>query len=476
MHPPHGCRTRRNRPSPVLSAPARYARPVLNRSVTTRRWIELAGFVVAFLAVHAVLWFLTDVSANLPLGDVTITYRRWIETGQQAGFWVGVDADWVYPVLAIVPMAAAALAGTAWIGTGWLVLMVVLDAVACAFLWRFRALGVRVVWWWLVFLLALGPIALGRIDTVATALALVGVAFVATRPAVASALLTAGAWTKVWPAALVGVLLLLRRGHRRGVFAGALVVTALVVLVDVLYGGAAHLLSFVGQQTGRALQIEAPLATPFLWAAASGVPGAAVYYDQEILTFQVSGPGTGFAAALSTPLMALVVAGGVVVALWAVHRGARRAEAAPLLALLFVGALVAVNKVGSPQYIGWYAVPVVWGLVAGRPSARRFLPVAVLAVVTAFLTQLVYPAYYDQVLTVQPWILVVLTLRNVLEVVLLVWSVVALVRLGCGHGASLLGRGRGASLHGRGASASDGADVGSVVEGRDGVGRGRMEP
>ncbi|WP_336696627.1 hypothetical protein [Curtobacterium sp. USHLN213] len=400
------------------------------RSRWRSQWPEVAAFVVAFAAVHAVLWWLTSVSANLPLGDVTITYRRWIETGHASGFWVGIDEDWVYPILAIVPMAAAAVGGVTSIGTGWLVLMVVLDAVACAFLWRFRGLGVRVVWWWLAFLLALGPIGLGRIDTVATVLALVGVAFVASRPAVASALFTAGAWTKVWPAALVGVLLLLRRGHRRGVLVGALVLTALIVLVDVLYGGAAHLFSFVGQQSGRALQIEAPLATPFMWAAALGVPGVAVYYDQQILTFEVSGAGTHAAAAVSTPLMAVVVVGGVLLALWAVHRGAHRAEAAPLLALLLVAALVAANKVGSPQYIGWFAVPIVWGLVAGRPSARRFLPVAVAAIPMALLTQVIYPGFYDQVLTVQPWVLVVLTLRNALEVGVLVWSVVAIVRLG----------------------------------------------
>ncbi|OII07413.1 hypothetical protein BIU96_18770 [Curtobacterium sp. MCBA15_008] len=394
------------------------------------RWLEVAAFVVAFLAVHALLWYLTTISANLPLGDVTITYKRWIETGHTDRFWVGIDSDWVYPILAIVPMAAAALGGVGSIGTGWLLLMIVLDAVACGFLWRFRGLGVRVVWWWLAFLLALGPIGLGRIDTVATVLALVGVAFVASRPAVASVLFTAGAWTKVWPAALVGVLLLLRRGHRRGVLAGALVLTALIVLVDVLYGGAAHLFSFVGQQTGRALQIEAPLATPFMWAAAFGVPGAAVYYDQQILTFEVSGAGTHAAAAVSTPLMAAVVVAGVLLALWAVRRGAHRTEAAPLLALLFVAALVATNKVGSPQYIGWFAVPIVWGLVAGRPSARRFLPIAVAALPMALLTQIVYPGFYDQVLTVQPWVLVVLTLRNALEVAVLVWSVVALVRLG----------------------------------------------
>jgi len=416
---------------------ARYARPVrtagqetVQRTAQGGRWLEPAAFAVAFALVHAVLWWQTSVSGNLPLGDVTITYRRWIETGHLSGYWVGVDSDWVYPILAIAPMAAAAIGGVASIGTGWLVLMVVLDAVACAFLWRSRSRRVRVVWWWLAFLLALGPIALGRIDTVATALALVGVAFVVTRPAVASVLFTAGAWTKVWPAALVGVLLLLRRGRRREVLAGALVFTALVVLVDVLYGGAAHLLSFVGEQTGRSLQIESPLATPFMWAAALGVPGAAVYYDLEILTFQVSGAGTGLAAAVSTPLMLVVLAAGAVLALLAVRRGAHRTEAAPLLAMLFVAALVATNKVGSPQYIGWFAVPVVWGLVAGRASARRFLPVAVAALVTAVLTQLVYPGFYDQVLAVRPGILVVLTVRNALEVALLVWSVVALVRLG----------------------------------------------
>lgn len=404
--------------------PSRYARPVRRNP-----WPEIVAFVGAFVAVHALLWFLTLVVPNQPLGDVTITYRRWIESGHAAHFWVGIDAAWVYPILAIVPMAAASIGGTAAIGTGWLLLMVLLDAVAAAVLWRFRAFGVRVVWWWLVFLLALGPIGLGRIDTVATAVALVGVAFVAARPGVAAAVFTVAAWVKVWPAALVGVLVVLRRGRRVEVVTGALTVTALVVLVDVLFGGAAHLFSFIGEQTGRGLQIESPLATPYLWAAAARVPGAAVFYDQEILTFEVSGTGTSVAAALSTPLMAAVVALGVVLALLAVRTGAQRAQVAPVLALLFVAALIATNKVGSPQYIGWFAVPVVWGLVAGRGSAWRFLPVAAAMLPMAFLTQLVYPAYYDQVLAVQPWILVVLSLRNAIEVAVLVWAVVVLVRM-----------------------------------------------
>lgn len=65
---------------------------------------------------------------------------------------------------------------------------------------------------------------------------------------------------------------------------------------------------------------------------------------------------------------------------------------------------------------------------------RRFVPIAIAALPTAVLTQLIYPAYYDQVLTLQPWMLVVLTLRNVLEVGILAWTVVELVRMGRGAG------------------------------------------
>jgi hypothetical protein len=396
----------------------------------SRPAVERLLGVVAFCAVHGVLLWLAATAANEPIGDVTITYSRWVATGLASNDWVGLDSAWVYPILALVPMVMAAAAGVGLIGTTWLLLMTAFHVVVALVLWRFRALGVRVLWWWLLFLLALGPIALGRIDTVATAIALVGVAFVTARPAIASALFTVAAWVKVWPAALVLVLVALRRGSRRGIVVGALVVSVAVVVIDLVLGGGAFLISFIGQQAGRALQIESPLATPFLWQATAHVPGAAVYYDQKILTFEVSGPGTGFAARLSTPLMALVVVAGVVLAIRAVMDGVRRSEVAPLLATILVGALIVTNKVGSPQYIGWLAVPIVWGLIAGTPSARRFRVAAVLAVPLAALTQVIYPGYYDQLLTLHPWILVVLSVRNALEVAFLLWAVVALVRCG----------------------------------------------
>ncbi|MBE7162848.1 MAG: DUF2029 domain-containing protein, partial [Williamsia herbipolensis] len=393
------------------------------------RW-EAVGLVVAFFVVHGVLALLAVTMPNQPIGDVELAYRGWIERGQHSGMWIGIDAPWVYPIAAMGPMLLAAAFGTDAMTPGWLALMTLLDGFAVLALWRHRVpvgrFRVRVSWWWLVFLLALGSIGVGRIDTPATALALVGVTLVAARPAIASALFTLAAWIKVWPAVLVAVLVVLRRHHRVAVVGGALAVTGVVVLVDVLFGGAPYLLSFIGQQTGRALQIESPLATPFMWAVTARVPGAAVYYDQGINTFEVAGAGTHVAARLSTPLMVLVVLAALVLGVRAVADGVRRTEVAPLLAMVLVGALVVTNKVGSPQYIGWYAVPIVWGLIAGAPSARRFLPAAVAALPMAFLTQLIYPSHYDRVLAATVDMVTVLTVRNALEVALLVWAIVAL--------------------------------------------------
>lgn len=66
------------------------------------------ALVVAFLGVHALLWYLDRVLPNLPLGDVTYTYRNWVAEGAASGTWVGIDRDWVYPVVALVPMVLAA--------------------------------------------------------------------------------------------------------------------------------------------------------------------------------------------------------------------------------------------------------------------------------------------------------------------------------------------------------------------------------
>ncbi|HEU4849001.1 MAG TPA: glycosyltransferase 87 family protein [Terrimesophilobacter sp.] len=386
----------------------------------------------AFMVVHLWIGLLNLYGPGLPLGDVSIVYKFWSDQVFLAGFWVGIDSSWVYPVLAIFPMLAAGALGPGLYVSTWLSLMMILDAVAFASIigWRrtTRRDGVRVVaaWSWLGFLLLLGPIALGRIDTVTIALGIVGVMFAATRPRLAALILSIAAWVKVWPAAIVAAMVV-ALGDRLRVLGTAVLVSMLVIAGALSFGSGANVLSFVTQQTGRGLQVEAPVSTIWLWQAFAGVPGTYLYYDQHILTWQVTGDGVGIVGAFMTPLMALAVAAIVLVAVLAVRRGAEPPMVLATLSLALVAALIVFNKVGSPQFIGWLAVPLVLGLVTRHPEDRWWFVVpAVVSAVVAVMTQAIYPYLYGWLLGLHPVMLAALTARNALVVVLLGWAVHAL--------------------------------------------------
>jgi hypothetical protein len=94
-----------------------------------------------------------------------------------------------------------------------------------------------------------------------------------------------------------------------------------------------------------------------------------------------------------------------------------------------VMALITVNKVGSPQFATWIAVPIVLGLAWQRWGGISFRVPAALALVTAALTQIVYPVLYGSLLSLDPLMLTVLSARNLLYVALLGWGVWQLVAL-----------------------------------------------
>lgn len=380
------------------------------------------GLVVGFVVVHLVLGLigLNDPGGKV-LGDVTGVYRSWMDSWRERGLLVGIDQAWVYPVAALVPMVIAYAFGDGPYAGVWLLLVTLLDAGAIALLAR---RGLALGWWWLAFTACMGPVALFRIDAVALPIAVTGVLLIATRPAVASALLALAAWVKVWPAAIVAAMLAVG-GRRPLVVAGAAATSAAIIGTAVALGARSSVFSFIGAQTGRGLQIEAPVATPFLLLAAAGAMGAVVYYDRAILTFQVRGDGTATAAAWMNVVLLAGVAAVLVLGVLARRRGRDEAAVLALVSLGLVTALVALNKVGSPQYFTWFVAPVLLGLIA---DPRLFRLPAVLLPVMAVCTQLVYPWFYDDVLLLRPPALALLAVRNVLELVLLGWVLVRLAR------------------------------------------------
>lgn len=383
---------------------------------------------VAFAAVHLLVGWFGWWMPNMPMGDVYLVYEPWSSEALRGDDIVGITEPWVYPHLALAPMMLThALAWILGYTVAWAVLVTLCDAVAFRMLLgdgrsRPRRAAAR---FWLAFILLLGPVGMYRIDAITVPLAIAGLLWLTRRPLLASALLAAAAWIKVWPAALLAAAVLALR-RRADVIVGALVTTAVVVGTVALAGGARHLLGFVTTQTGRGLQVEAPVSAPYLWGAAVDADGSWVFYDEDILTFQVTGPNVDAVIAAMTPLLALAAA--AVLALGAIKawRGAPILRLLPPLALAAVLVLMVFNKVGSPQFHDWLIAPLVLWIVLDRRRAR---PLAALGLLAAALTQAVYPLMYGQVLNAQAVAVAVLTARNLVLVILLVWAVVRVARV-----------------------------------------------
>ncbi len=385
---------------------------------------------VAFILAHLWLGALNLYGPGRPFGDVTSVYKFWTDQAVVSHFWVGIDSPWVYPIVALVPMMIARAFGPDRFGGTWLSLVMLLDIAAFGVItgWGRNRRNTSVGWWWVAFLLLLGPIALGRIDSITVPLAIVGVLLLATRPRAATVLLTVATWIKVWPAAIIAAMLISLKSRTK-VLVAAAVTSGAICAAALALGAGTNVFGFITQQTGRGLQVEAPITTVWLWEAFAHVPNTVVYYDQDILTFQVRGAGVEVAGTLMNTLMLLAVLALTVLALLALRNRTPVQDLLPSLALAYVVALIAFNKVGSPQYLTWLAVPVILGLAtnaAGR--GRPFRTPAILVAVLAGLTQLIYPYFYDYLLALNPVMLIVLSARNVLYFVLLGWAVVSVWR------------------------------------------------
>ena len=392
--------------------------------------IRLASVWVSTALVH--LWLMFEAQLNpqtAPFNDVNL-YGFWVDQVNSGQGLFGISEPWVYPFLAFAPMAVAKwLGASSGILIGWVVLVGVLHVVALSAVvdWgragksAFKAVGL-----YLVYLVLMGPVAIGRIDAIAAFFALLGVVQIQrNRGRLAMIFFTVGAWIKIWPAA-AAIALFAAAKSKAQFFIAASATTAAVLVVGVLLGGNEKLLSFFSMQGDRGLQVESVLATFWVWAAKFGAPGAGIYFDNQLVTNQVSGAWTSEIAWLLGPVMIFALAITVFLALRAYRAGA---ETKHLFVATFLTAtldLIVFNKVGSPQFELWLAVPLMAGVLFELPKWR--LPVTI-GLAIALLTNLLYPIFYMD-LMVLGWLgIAILTLRNALLVALLVWANLRLSKL-----------------------------------------------
>lgn len=386
-----------------------------------------------FAAIHLVFLLLAGIlSLRGEAFSDTFIYRIWASVDFNETLVVG-PSPWVYPILALIPMAIADLFGPSPFLFIWVLMIAALNTLAVGKLtsWGKKRETIPAALWWIAFTALLAWLGFARVDGLTAPVVLIALSIGVASPFLTSVILSVATWTKVWPAAVVLALFTVVKQRVQVVLAGVLV-TALVVAVALAMNALPKLLNFLLEQGDRGMQLEATFTTPWLWMSVLGLGGARMYMNQDINSMQVDGPGSEVMSFLMQPL--LIAAALLVAALvfWALHTGKRNGGADRTALLLFgslalVTAFVVFNKVGSPQFMVWLAPAVAVGLSYQWKAWR--IP-ATMLIGVAILTFLVYPLFYDALSHNNPAMAAVLTLRNLLLVVLFVWSVRQLFLMG----------------------------------------------
>nr|WP_309814229.1 glycosyltransferase family 87 protein [Pseudarthrobacter sulfonivorans] len=408
--------------------------------VAARSWLNTPrGLLTGFILVHlGFLIFGALLSLRGEAFSDTFIYREWARAGFNDANLTGGPSPWVYPILALIPMAIAGVAGPGPFFFLWVLMTTLLNGWGLAKLTdRGRNQdAIPAGWWWLIFTLLMGWLGFARVDGLTAPIVLVALAYGAGRPFIASVILAVATWVKVWPAAVMLALFAVVKNRMLVVLAGV-ATSAVVVALAAAVGSVPKLLNFLTQQGDRGMQLEATFTTPWLWLSVLNVGDSRMYMNTDINSMQVDGPGTAVMSVLMQPLLilaALLVAG---LTFWALHNGklnqAANGAGVDRTELLLAGALtlttafVVFNKVGSPQFMVWLAPAVAVGLAH---SWREWRVPAAMLIAIAVATFFIYPLFYDALSHNNPLMAGVLTIRNVLLVVLFLWSVRRLYSLG----------------------------------------------
>jgi hypothetical protein len=393
----------------------------MGTSVNQVAVLRTSSLVAASFLVH--LWALTASKLfpdAISFGDLSL-YDYWAYQVDNGTGVYGLVTDWVYPALAFVPIWIAGALNLVSYEVSWLAVVFVLNTAAVLLLVRRERngglfSGTYASWAFLAALLLLGPVAVSRIDSVSAALAILGlVAINRNSTGIAAALFTIAGWIKIWPVALFAAMIAVFKKRLQAVVV-ATIISASIVGLGLLAGGT-KIFGFVLQQQERGIQIESVMATPWMWLAKFG--SANIFFDDDILTNQVSGPLVQEVAAVSNYLLFIALAITVFLAIRAVRAGRNRTQVFALAALTGVLDLIVFNKVGSPQFMIWLAVPLVALVYFGINKSKVALA---MGAAILLLTQLVYPVFYIELLGLEIMPLGLLTVRNLLLVALLVWA------------------------------------------------------
>ena len=387
--------------------------------------------VLLAFSIIANVWlvFVGNSGDANPMGDLYFAYQPWANQVLQQNMLLGINVPWVYPYPALVPMLLANLIWPGHLADVWLAGYAALMIATLAAFVLYKptdaaALKRRYVaaYTWVALTIALGPVAISRIDSASVLLAMLGVlAIVTGSRAGATAFFTFAGWLKIWPLAMFVAIASHAKNWLKPLQVAA-AISAGILFVGLVIGGNGALLSFVTGQGERGIQIESPAATPWLIAAALGAVDAGNFYNQRLMTFEAFGPGTAEVAFWLGPVQAGALLITIALAFLANRKAVTQEAQNNVIAWTAFTAtldLIFFNKVGSPQFMSWLAVPIVLGILL---AVERWRLAIAMVFVMSLLTWLIYPTVYGGILGADLGPTLILVLRNLVELAALVYA------------------------------------------------------
>jgi hypothetical protein len=350
-------------------------------------------------------------------GDVDL-YNFWAK-GLVKGIFPIDDQMWQYPPLAGVVFAIPQwLFGNAL--TGFIIFMIIFDLLILITLLitglnRFKLNssstsinGLSGAWFWILWPILMGPLVLTRFDLVPTFFALLALIVLSNRkirPYLSGFLLGIGALVKLWP-----MLLFVIYPKNTIKKVSTSFVSTIVLVILFMSTWSVGFTNFLNNQTSRGLQVESIAATPFVLAK---LFGANVEYPFRYGSLEVQAiyaNQIGFLLNLFTLIVFMTLF---------ILNYQNKLNNLNLFdkALVIVIISIALSRVFSPQFWVWIGGLAALALINKETKLKK---VIVLLSISAFITQLIYPGQYVQLLSGD----VFATLLQLMRVTLFVWALV----------------------------------------------------
>jgi len=350
-------------------------------------------------------------------GDVD-SYNFWAK-GLVQGIFPIDDSMWQYP-----PLAGIVFAIPQWIVgnslTGFIAFMAIFDLLILITLLitglnRFNTnstttsfYGLSGAWFWVLWPIVMGPLTLTRFDVVPTffaLLALIALSNKKVRPYLSGFLLSIGALVKLWPMLLLVI-------YPKAVLtkvSTSFISTAVLFLLF-MSTWSVGFTNFLNNQSSRGLQVESIAASPFVLAKFFGKN---VEYPFQYGSLEVNAQ---FASQIAVMLNLLTI---IVFAVILVLNYQNRLSYLDLVdkSLVIVMISISLSRVFSPQFWVWIGGLAALALINKETKLKK---VIILLTISAFLTQLIYPGQYIQLLSGDFFA----TLLQLTRVTLFVWALI----------------------------------------------------